>query len=324
VKKNNKKEIIKSKQEPILRPRVGGRKEKKEIVSYDPLQRYLSEIRQYPKLSKEEELELAKKYQDSGDLDAAYKLVMANLKLVVIIAKEYQRNVQKIVDLIQEGNIGLMEAVKKFDPFKGTKFSSYAVYWIRAYMLRYLINNVRLVKVGTTQAQRKLFYNLKKEQAKLERDGYVAEAKLLAERLNVKESEVIEMQQRLALPDLSVDAPINKNEEGNATLHSVLSDNSESIEQAVIKDDFAKALRLAIDDFKQNANEKEIAIIDLRLFTQDGITLQEIADKFGVSRERIRQIEKKLKTKLKDHLQEKLELGGDGEVLIGEILTDEE
>ena len=312
-----------SKKEIIKHKKPQRKEAKKEIVSYDPLQRYLSEIRQYPKLSKEEEFELAKKYRDSGDLDAAYKLVMANLKLVVIIAKEYQRNVQKIVDLIQEGNIGLMEAVKKFDPFKETKFSSYAVYWIRAYMLRYLINNVRLVKVGTTQAQRKLFYNLKKEQAKLEREGFVAEAKLLAKRLNVKESEVIEMQQRLALPDLSVDAPINKNEEGANTLHSVLSDDSESIEQKVIKEDFANALRIAIDEFKENANEKEIAIIDLRLFTQDGITLREIADKFGVSRERIRQIEKRLKTKLKEHLQDKLDLSEDGEVLISEMLTDD-
>ncbi len=289
---------------------------KREIVSYDPLQKYLAEIRDFPKLSKEEEFELAKKYRDDGDLDAAYKLVMANLKLVVFIAKEYQRNVQKIVDLIQEGNIGLMEAVKKFDPFKGTKFSSYAVYWIRAYMLRYLIQNVRLVKIGTTQAQRKLFFNLKKEQAKLEKEGFVAEAKLLAKRLNVKESEVIEMQQRLALPDLSVDAPINSYEDSSATMHSVLSDDSESIEKKIIDQDFAQALGQAVDEFKESANEKEVAIIEARLFTQDTSTLQEIADKFGVSRERIRQIEAKLKTKLKEHLQKKLELSEDGEVLI--------
>ena len=314
----DKKEIVKVAKKAVKK------EAKKEIVSYDPLQRYLSEIRQYPKLSKEQELELAKKYLDTGDLDAAYKLVMANLKLVVIIAKEYQKNVQKIVDLIQEGNIGLMEAVKKFDPFKGTKFSSYAVYWIRAYMLRYLIHNVRLVKIGTTQAQRKLFYNLKKEQAKLEREGFVAEAKLLAERLNVKESEVIEMQQRLALPDLSVDAPINNNEEGSSTLHSVLPDKSESIEQKVINEDFANALRIAIDEFKEFANEKEIAILDLRLFTQDGVTLQEIADKFNVSRERIRQIEAKLKTKLKEHLQQKLDLSEQGEVIVNRVLLTKE
>jgi len=298
---------------------------KREIVSYDPLQKYLAEIRDFPKLSKEEEFELAKKYRDDGDLDAAYKLVMANLKLVVFIAKEYQRNVQKIVDLIQEGNIGLMEAVKKFDPFKGTKFSTYAVYWIRAYMLRYLIQNVRLVKIGTTQAQRKLFFNLKKEQAKLEKEGFVAEAKLLAKRLNVKESEVIEMQQRLALPDLSVDAPINSNEDSSATMHSVLSDNSKSIETKVIDQDFAQALGQAVKEFKELANEKEVAIIESRLFTQDASTLQEIADRFGVSRERIRQIEARLKTKLKLYLQEKLELSEHGEVLIEGIdkLNDE-
>jgi len=181
----------------------------KELVPYDPLQRYLAEIKRTRRLSREEEKDLAIRYREQGDLQAAYDLVVANLRLVVMIAREYQKNFKNILDLVQEGNIGLLEAVKKYDPYKGVRFSSYAVYWVRAYMLRYLINNVRLVKVGTTQNQRKLFFNLRKEKAKLEKEGFKPEAKLLAERLDVKESEVIEMEQRLALPDLSVDAPVS-------------------------------------------------------------------------------------------------------------------
>ena len=134
----------------------------KDLVRYDPFERYLAEIRHLPQLSREEEHELALKYHEKGDQRAGYRLVVANLRLVVLIAREFQRNFKNILDLIQEGNVGLLEAVKKFDPYKETRFPSYAAYWIRAYMLRYIINNVRLVKIGTTQAQRKLFYNLKK------------------------------------------------------------------------------------------------------------------------------------------------------------------
>lgn len=287
---------------------------RREIVKYDPLQRYLSEIRQMPALTREEEHDLAVQYRRDGDMAAGYKLVLANLRLVVTVAKEYQKNAQNILDLVQEGNIGLLEAVRKFDPFRETRFSSYAVYWVRAYMLRYLIQNVRLVKIGTTQAQRKLFFNLRKEQNKLEKEGFAPEAKLLAERLNVKESDVLEMQQRLALPDLSVDAPLSQSE-NSLDLHNVLPDLSENSEDTVIKQQFAAVLREALEDYKKTVNDKELAIIELRLFTEEPITLQEIADKFGVSRERIRQIEQRLKGRLKSYLKEKLSLNSQGEIL---------
>jgi len=279
----------------------------KAVVPYDPLQRYLAEIRSIEKLSREEEHELAVRFQEEDDMQAAYKLVMANLRLVVMVAREYQRNFRNILDLVQEGNIGLLEAVKKYDPYKGVRFPSYAVYWVRAYMLRYLINNVRLVKVGTTQAQRKLFFNLKKEKARLEKEGFNPEAKLLAKRLNVKESEVIEMEQRLALPDLSVDAPVGAQEDG-LDLHGVLPDSAESAEDVVVREQFSEVLAGVLDEFKKTANEKEIAIIEKRLFTEEPKTLQEIADEFKLSRERIRQVESRLKSKLKDFLKEKLEL----------------
>lgn len=282
------------------------RSSSKEIVQYDPLRRYLAEIRHLPTLTREEEHELALRFQD-GDKAAGYKLVLANLRLVVMIAREYQRNVQNVLDLVQEGNIGLLEAVKKYDPFRGVRFPSYAVYWVRAYMLRYLINNVRLVKVGTTQAQRKLFFNLMKEKQKLEREGFVPEAKLLAERLDVKESEVIEMQQRLALPDMSVDQPVGQGDDA-LDLHGVLADEADTAEEVVVQEQFDDVLREAVLQFKDQVDEKEKVIIDQRLFTEDPVTLQVIADQFGVSRERIRQIESRLKAKLKEFLSDRLEM----------------
>src|SRR5207249_8461462 len=157
---------------------------------------------------------LAVQYKETGDVDAAYQLVTANLRLVVLIAREYQRAFQNLLDLVQEGNIGLMEAVKKFDPYRGVRFPSYAVWWIRAYIIRFIMNNFRMVKVGTTQAQRRLFFNLQKEKQRLEAEGFEITPKLIARRLDVKPSEVIEMEQRMSGRDLSVDSPIGADEEG--------------------------------------------------------------------------------------------------------------
>jgi RNA polymerase sigma-32 factor len=283
-------------------------KTSKDLIRYDPLQSYLQEIRHIPTLSREEEHELAIKYKLDGDKAAGLKLVASNLRLVVMIAREHQRNVQNILDLVQEGNIGLLEAIEKYDPFRGIRFPSYAVYWIRAYILRYLINNVRLVKIGTTQAQRKLFFNLMKEKEKLEQEGFVPEAALLADRLGVKESEVIEMQQRLRLPDVSVDAPVNRSEGDPTDLHSVLPSQQDDVEEMVIDAEFHATVREGIEEFKENADPKEVAIIDQRLFSEEPKTLQEIADGFGISRERIRQIETRLKNRLKSFFTRKLDL----------------
>lgn len=286
------------------------------LVEYDPLEVYLTEIRRHPPLSREEEHELAVRFKKFGDRDAAYRLIVSNLRLVVMIAREYQRNVQNVLDLVQEGNIGLLEAVKQFDPFRGIRFPSYAVYWIRAYMLRYLINNIRLVKVGTTQAQRKLFFNLQKEKERLESEGFAPEAALLAKRLGVKESEVVEMEQRLALPDLSVDTPVKAYGEDGGDLHGVLADPGTNVETQVVQGQFDASVREAVDEFKQTLDEKERAIIDERLFTEDPATLQAIADKYGLSRERIRQIEVDLKERLRDFLKDRLQLGDEGEILV--------
>jgi RNA polymerase sigma-32 factor len=198
----------------------------KALVTFDPLQRYLAEIRRFALLSREEEHRLAVDYKEYGNVEAAYKLVTANLRLVVMIAREYQKAFKNLLDLIQEGNMGLMEAVKNFDPYRGVRFPSYAVWWIRAYMIRHIMNDWRMVKIGTTQAQRKLFFNLQKEKEKLEAEGLTPGPKLLAQRLNVKEDEVVEMEQRLASRDLSVDMPMGDDEE--ATLLHFLPDQKDS------------------------------------------------------------------------------------------------
>lgn len=290
-----------------------------DLVRYDPLQSYLAEIKHIPLLTPEQEVELAKRYKMHGDKQAALKLVVANLRLVVMIAREHQRNVQNILDLVQEGNIGLLEAVEKYDPTRGIRFPSYAVYWIRAYILRYLINNIRLVKVGTTQAQRKLFFNLVKEKEKLEKEGFVPEAKMLADRLGVKESEVLEMEQRLSLPDLSVDAPVKRGEEDSLDLHSVIPSNLDDQETVVADEQFKHAVRQVVEQYKSHADDKEKAIIDLRLLADEPLTLQEIADKFGISRERIRQIETRLKSRLKDLMEDKLDLSEEGVIDVSDI-----
>src|SRR5690349_21670202 len=184
------------------------------VVPVTALQQYLAEIRRHPYLSKEEELRLFEEYRTYGSRDAAVKLIMANLRVSVAIAAEYLHTGADHMDLIQEGNVGLMQAIKKFDPSKNVRFHAYAAWWSRAYILRYLLNTYRLVKIGTTQDQRKLFYNLKKEKSKLEREGFAPDTKLLADRLNVRERDVIEMDQRLGNWELSLDQPIGEDQDG--------------------------------------------------------------------------------------------------------------
>ncbi|MEK6605647.1 MAG: sigma-70 family RNA polymerase sigma factor, partial [Nitrospirota bacterium] len=178
------------------------------LAPSDPLQRYLAEVRRYPFLTKEEELHLFNDFQVTGNRESAVKLIVSNLRVAVTIAAEYLHSGADYLDLIQEGNVGLMQAIKKFDPTKGSRFHSYAAWWVRAYILRYLLNTYRMVKIGTTQDQRKLFYNLNKEKRKLEREGFAPDTKMLADRLHVRERDVIEMGQRLGSWDLSLDAPM--------------------------------------------------------------------------------------------------------------------
>ncbi len=274
------------------------------LVRYNALSAYLAEIRRFTPLSKEEEHEAAVDYCKTKSKDSAFKLVSGSLWLVVKIAREYERVAKNVLDLIQEGNIGLMEAVQNFDPYRGVRFPSYAVWWIRAYIIRYIIANWRLVKIGTTQAQRKLFFNLKKESERLEREGIYPSSRLLAEKLNVKESDVIEMSQRLGSPDASVDAPIG--EDSDATLLSVIPSDKESIEDTISKQQLHEALTGSIEEFEKGLSDKERLIFRGRVINEDKETLHELSDKLSLSKERVRQIENKLRDKLKASVAKKL------------------
>src|SRR5262245_38900974 len=276
----------------------------KALVTFDPLQRYLAEIRRFALVSREEEHRLAVDYKEYGNVEAAYKLVTANLRLVVMIAREYQKAFKNLLDLIQEGNMGLMEAVKNFDPYRGVRFPSYAVWWIRAYMIRYIMNDWRMVKSGTTQAQRKLFFNLQKEKDRIEAEGLVVGPKLLAQRLNVKEDEVVEMEQRLASRDLSVDVPYGNDDE--ATLLNFLPDNSQGPEEQFAESQYQDLLRQKMAQFGAGLKDKELVIYRERLLNEQPLTLREIGEKYGISRERVRQIEERLKKKLKTYLKKEL------------------
>jgi RNA polymerase sigma-32 factor len=277
----------------------------KALVPIDPLQRYLTEIRRFPLLTREEEHRLAVEYKKYGNIEAAYKLVTANLRLVVMIAREYQKAFRNLLDLIQEGNMGLMEAVKNFDPYRGVRFPSYAVWWIRAYMIRYIMNDWRMVKIGTTQAQRKLFFNLQKEKDRLEAEGLTPGPKLLAQRLNVKEGEVVEMEQRLGSRDLSVDVPLGDDDE--ATLLHFLPDDKQSPEEQLAETQYQELLRDKMAQFAKGLKDKELVIYRERLLNEEPRTLREIGEKYGISRERVRQIEERVKKKLKSFLSKELQ-----------------
>ena len=271
------------------------------LIPTDSLSRYMAEIRRYALLSPEEEHELAVQYKEYGDVQAAYRLVTANLRLVVMIARSYQRAFQNLLDLIQEGNVGLMDAVRHFDPYRGVRFPSYAVWWVRAYIIRYIMNNWRMVKLGTTQAQRKLFFNLQKEKERLEAEGYSPEPKRLAHNLGVKEREVVEMEQRMAARDLSVDAPLDAGDE-SATFLDFLADQSANAEEAVSTLEYQQLIRRKLTDFARTLEGKEEVIFNQRLFAEEPLTLQDIGDQYGISRERVRQLESRLKKKLKEYL----------------------
>lgn len=275
---------------------------------FDPVKKYMDEISRYPILESEEEFALAQKLRDQGDIQAAKTLVSANLRLVVKIAFEYRNYYSNILDLIQEGNIGLMKAVSKFDPSKGARLGYYASWWIRSYILKYLLDNFRLVKIGTTQAQKKLFYHLMREKDRLEAQGLLAGPKLLAEKLNVKEKDVVEMEQRLsgAGAEFSLDAPMDKSGESSASHLDLLSDMGELADDTLVREELLSLLREELPTFLKTLNQKEKLILQDRLLAEEPKTLQEIAGQYGLTRERARQIEAKVIEKLRDYLKDYL------------------
>ena len=288
----------KNKKKPIKYEIVKKEPESKSLVKYEPLQRYLADVIRYNLLTREEEKELAIRVKEHNDPDAAYRLVTSNLRLVVKIAMEFQKIwMQNLLDLIQEGNIGLLQAVKKFDPYKNVKFSYYASFWIKAYILKFIMDNWRLVKIGTTQAQRKLFFKLKKEKKKLLELGFDPKPKLLSQRLGVSEKEIVDMDQRLNCSDVSLDAPIK--DDSDTELIDMISIQTQSIEKTVAQKEMETILRSKVTEFRKILNEREQIIFDQRIFSDSPVTLQEIGNIYNISRERVRQVENAVIKKMK-------------------------
>jgi len=255
------------------------------LVKFDPLQRYLSEISRYRLLTREEERKLSIRVHDYNDPDAAIILINSNLRLVVKIALELQ-------------------AVKKFDPYKNVKFSYYASFWIKAYILKFTMDNWRLVKIGTTQGQRKLFFKLKKEKQKLIDEGFDPRPKLLSERLGVSEREIVDMDSRLDGWDVSLDAPLK--EDSDTERIEFLSEEGLSLEDKVAKKQMEALLHAKVTEFRKRMTEREIEIFDQRIFSDNPLTLQEIGDRYGISRERVRQVEKNIIKKMREFFQQEI------------------
>ena len=275
------------------------------VVSYDPLQIYLSEIRKYPMLTREEEIELAIRIREHGDEKAAYRMATSNLRLVVKIAMDYHRYWTKnLLDLIQEGNLGLLQAVKKFDPYRGIKFSYYASFWIKAYMLKFIMDNWKIVKIGTTQSQRKLFFNLSKEKNRLLAEGFDPEPKLLAERLDVEEKDVIEMSQRLGNWELSLNAPIN--DDYKDSYEVLLSDPGIGVDEQLSTSQNRDLLIRNLKKFRKRLTGKEADIFDNRIMSENPMTLQQLGDRYHISRERIRQIQERIIKKIEKTFTEEI------------------
>jgi RNA polymerase sigma-32 factor len=275
------------------------------VAARDPLHLYLREIARFPMLAPEEEFALARRVLEENDQEAAFRLVTSHLRLVVRIAMDFQRRwMQNALDLIQEGNVGLMKAVQKFDPHKGIKFSYYAAFWIKAYILKYIMDNWRMVKIGTTQTQRKLFYNLNKERQRLRTQGFDPTAADLSQSLNVSEHDIEEMDQRMAKNDLSLN--ITLSEDSDATRLDFLPSLGPGVEDILGEREVARLIERHIKTLEPQLTDKELVILHERLLSDSPATLREIGQRYQVTRERVRQIEARLLDKLKHHLQDQL------------------
>lgn len=246
---------------------------------------------------------MATRYKETGDLEAAYKLTTANLMLVIKVAMTFKREWQNLMDLIQEGNVGLMKAVKKFDPFRGVRLSAYATWWIKSYILKHILDNWRLVRVGTTNARRKLLFNLKKEKEKLEQEGFDPTTKLLAERFGVDEGEIIDVSASIGAMDVSIDTPTHP---GSTMTPAQTLTDGKSVEANAELNQFWEILNKNIESFKTDLNANEIEIFNQRVLSEDPLSLKEIGDQRGVTREAVRQSEQRLLKKFKAFIEEKM------------------
>lgn len=278
-------------------PEVGA--ETKGLAIADPVARYMAELRRYPLLTREQEHELAVRYRETGDPKAAEALVTSNLRFVVKVAAEYTRFGARLIDLVQEGNVGLMHAVKEFNPYKGVRLITYAVWWIRGYIQEYLMRQYSMVRIGTTATQRKLFYQLQREREKLERMGLEQGIAQLSGKLGVPAEEVAEMHSRLSGRDVSLDAPVN--EDGSARMIDLQSevDPTNLVDQLGTREEVSKLVE-KLEQLRPQLNERELMLLDDRLLADEPLTLQEIGDKYGTTREAVRQMEARLMKKIKD------------------------
>jgi RNA polymerase sigma-32 factor len=271
------------------------------------LESYLIQINQFPLLTREEEFQLAVTYRKYNDIKAAHKLITSNLRFVVKVVFEYKSYGVKLLDLIQEGNIGLMMAVKKFNPYKGYRFISYAIWWIRAYIQNFIIKTWSLVKIGTTQAQKKLFYKIGKVRKALESDGENEKKyELLAKDLEVAKADIIEMEQRMSSRDLSLDAPFDEDHE--LTHLDLLQEDSLDQEEALAQEQERKIREREVSNAMKRLNEKEVYVIKNRIMADSPLTLQEIGNHLKLSRERVRQIESEALKKLKKEISPSIHL----------------
>lgn len=270
----------------------------------DLLGYYLDEVRRHPLLDVEEEKALAVRYRETGDREAAQRLVTANLRLVVKLAFQYHRQWANVLDLIQEGNVGLVEALSRYDPYRGIRFSSYAQYWIRAMILRFLMDNYRMVRLGSTRHGRKLFFQLQKEKDRLERMGITPSTHALSQALDVPESEIVNVDQHLRAPALSLDAPMG--EEGRS-LTDIVGNEGRGPERAVAAGELGSLVQEKLQAFAETlTDDRERMIWDMRLVAQEPASLSDLGDKYGVSKERIRQIEARIKKRLRMFLEDEI------------------
>lgn len=269
-----------------------------DVLVSDALTQYLAKIRNYPVLSKEQEHKLAVQYYETGDRAAAETLVKSNLKFVVKIAMEYSKFGAKLIDIIQEGNVGLMHALKEYNPYKGVKLISYAVWWIRGYIQDYLMKQQSLVKIGTNQKERKLFYQLEKEHAKILQEGLESTPLLLSQRLDVNEKDVLQMQQRLTQKDLSLDQTIGDDNDTN-WLERQTDEESEAMDEMIIHAEQLELLKEKIEELKKDLNDKEIQLLEQRILSDNPVTLKSLGDEWNVTREAARQTEARLIEKIK-------------------------
>ena len=269
-------------------------------IAFDPFRKYLAEIHRHPILTREEEGRVTQLVFDTNDPEAAEKLILSNLRLVVKIALDYYNMYLNILDLIQEGNVGLLHAVKKFNPYKGTKFSTYASFWIKAYILKYILDSWSLVKVGTTQGQRKLFYRLNKEKRRLEAIGVSPTTKLLAENFGLKEQEIEEMETRLSCTDVSLECPLH-DRDGDTLMDTLASE--EDVEEIVSDRQRSGMFSEKLTKFKATLDDRDLYILNHRVLAEEPMSLQDIGNNYSISRERVRQVERRILKNFKNHFQ---------------------